>query len=91
MDQAYINWLVLLVIGFGLGLFVKAKHVALVGAVMFGITVIAFVASIVTDSQIGLFIGWGLIVVPLVFGLLALGALIANAIRNKRISPSADS
>lgn len=91
MDQAYINWLVLLVIGFGLGLFVKAKHVALVGAVMFGITVITFVASIVTDSQIGLFIGWGLIVVPLVFGLLALGALIANAIRDKDGSSSADS
>jgi hypothetical protein len=91
MDQAYINWLVLLVIGFGLGLFVKAKHVALVGAVMFAITVIAFVASIFTDSQIGLFIGSGLILVPLVFGLLALGALVANAIRNKGRSSSADS
>jgi hypothetical protein len=91
MDQAYITWLVLLVIGFGLGLFVRAKHIALFGAAMFAITVIAFVASIVTDNQIGLVMGWGLIVVPLIFGLLALGALIGNAIRDKLKSSKAGS
>lgn len=91
MDQAYATWLVLLAIGFGLGLFVKAKRIVLFGAVMFAITVIAFVGSIATGSQAGSVMGWGLIVVPLVFGLLALGALVGNTTREKRRDSKADS
>jgi hypothetical protein len=82
MDTAYLVWLLLIGGGVVLSLFVKPKHVIIVGAVLMACSIAGLVVSYSLDrDKLGTLFGVATMAIPVVFAMLAIGSAIGNALK----------
>ena len=77
MDPAYITWIVLVAGGAILSAFVRTKHIISVGAALTGCSLVGLA---ITGSMI---FGVAAMGIPVVFGMLAIGSAVAQALRTR--------
>lgn len=82
MDNAYYNWLWLLAGGAIVGLFVRARTVAIVAAVCMAVAVGGLVISALSNSNSTMLFGVAAMGIPVLGGLAALGSLLGNRVRS---------
>jgi hypothetical protein len=81
MDNAYYNWIWLLACGAIVGLFMRARTVAIVAAVCMAIAVGGLVISALSNSNTTMLFGIAAMGIPVLGGLAAIGSLLGNTVR----------
>lgn len=77
MDPAYITWIVLIAGGAIVSAFVRTRHIIVAGGALMGCSLVGLA---MTGSMI---FGVAAMGIPVVFGMLATGSAVAQALRTK--------
>ncbi len=91
MDTAYITWILLIVGGAFLGVFIKPKHIVVCGVALMACALAGLILSgVFGGGNLTVLFGVVAMAIPVVFAMLALGAWIGAAIvgrvRRNRVS-----
>jgi hypothetical protein len=81
MDTAYLTWAVLIAIGAVVGFFLRPMTIGLMGLGLFGLAVVGIVGGYaVGNENVGFMSGVLAMAIPVLTGLLALGASIIRSV-----------
>jgi hypothetical protein len=85
MDPAYITWIAVAAVGAIVGLFLRPQTIVIASAVLFAAAALGiYLAYGSGDEKLGFMFGMATMVIPVLGGMLAVGAAVIRAILRKR-------